>query len=201
MTYNTIKDSIERYVRKVLILIDLESNSKTKLPSLTALMKFHYSICNDVLCPCHEFQFNDKDDQDDQILISKVSLDNLNEVNIEPDINEKTDLQGKSKIQIYSFLNYLIKTENCAKSYIISAEIQFKYMMNKFQALYELQEAHDCNPTIHEEYLISRINSEIELKIIQDNLKGNPQSNQTIDQWIKFHSRFIQIQEIGRAHV
>lgn len=187
----------ERFVRQVLYLTEDESCDKEYSAPLIGLLKFHVSNCTFAECPCKEISLNNKE-EDDQCLLNASEM--LPNSSVFIDNRERQNYQGKSKKSVYSFLNYLVKNKQIqaaaqASSHILSAQLQLKYLANEFQALYELQEAEDSNPSISEEYFIYRLKDEIEGKIVGSNTVEE-RSAQGIGRWISFYGKFILMQDL-----
>jgi len=189
MSNRNSTENSEKYVREIVYMLKQEVDGKNHASSLVSFIKCHRTICIESECPCKEIELIDRDIPEGQPLISQTNVPGI----------DKED-KNKFKRSVYIFLNFLVKnrcseSRNCAKFYILSAEIQLKYLLNEFQAVYELQEAQDCSPSLQDEYFIFRLRNMVEGKIVEGNLKGSSGDNLAIDQWISFYEKFIQFQD------
>eukprot|EP01022_Parablepharisma_sp_SALTPOND_P008015 TRINITY_DN135076_c2_g1_i1.p1 TRINITY_DN135076_c2_g1~~TRINITY_DN135076_c2_g1_i1.p1 ORF type:complete len:1694 (-),score=130.78 TRINITY_DN135076_c2_g1_i1:1451-6472(-) len=185
----------EEYVRQMASLLQKESKNNIPPPSLIGYLRHHCSSCVTSECPCKNIDICDKDETEEYY------FRNQNVVDKDYDNNIDLGKVGKFRKTFYTFLNYLVKsgldqTEKEAKPYILSAEIQLNYLQNKFQALYDLQEAQECNMTLYEEYSVYRIRNEIEIRIIENNLKSDTLGNGAVERWIQFQEKFIKFHDL-----
>lgn len=133
---------LEEYVRNLVLFVD--SNEKyTDYSTLVGYMKQHTVHCESKDCACKFFRFKEGASE-----ITSLD-DNVIEAN-------------KVSCCIYQMCRYFIqdgcsKTVRNSKIYLLSAYVQFILQGNKFQALYDLQQATEIIPSFYEEFLMFRL--------------------------------------------
>ncbi len=148
-TWGELKEPLimEEYVRNLLLLVD----SKEKLsdyPTLMGLAKQHSLACQNKDCVCH-------------LLDTKADLTGTN---LSENHNTIEDLPIDAKVGniIYNLARTFVQEAanglgRQAKLFVLNAYINFILLNNKFQALYDLQQAAELVPSIYEEFLIYRL--------------------------------------------
>jgi len=213
MASNNYEENSEDYVRNMLLLVeaDVDTTTHNTTNCLTAqvvgFLRHHAMYCNKPECPCKDIIIGEAEENSDreqqQLQANTTMTDNTG--NFQSNMLQETDKNSsipKYKRTLFTFLNYLIKSgmlsnaDKDAKPFILSSEIQLRFLENKFQALYDLQEAQECNPTLYEEYSISRLKHEIEIKILEENTKGDTLGSGAIDRCIQFQEKFIRLQDL-----
>ncbi len=165
----TANSGSEEYVRQMVSLIRDEPNSAAPSPILIGLLRHHCSGCSKADCPCNDIQVGEREKEDVSEGVAKAAI--CSTVGYEGEIDNGTGtaeqnnrLTGVSKFRrgLYKFLIFAINdaishTQNEARLHILAARIQLKFLRNKFQAWYDLQEAGESNPSIYDEYCIHRL--------------------------------------------
>ena len=135
-------NTFDVYTRNLLRLADLKS-SNFDYPALSGYIRNHCGNCNYESCPCRIDDFMD--------------TSNIERAN-------NMELAGKQKIIscIHKLCNHfiqegLLKFGRHPRLYIMSAYIQLFLYGNRFQALYDIQQAMEISASIYESFLIYRL--------------------------------------------
>lgn len=149
VTFNS-SSSVEEYIRNLLGMIDSQEKL-TEYPILMGVVNQHTITCKNNDCFCHA-------------LVPKANKEGQAEGNSREKatmIQTTIEMPSDSKLAfgIYNISSTFLqecmdRIGKYPKLFILRAYIQYILLHNKFQALYDMQQAEELNPNIYEEYLI-----------------------------------------------
>ena len=152
---------IDEYIRQFNVMIS-ESSSLQAYAKLIAIVKQHCANCQDLECPCTTFCVKEDEENEDY---SENSLSEhpvkFQEVNYGESFQKSAShvkfITAVYKLMDYMIFNYMQKSGKYANLFILSAYIQYFHLKNKFQALYNLQQANDLDPDSYQQYQIYKL--------------------------------------------
>jgi hypothetical protein len=150
---------VESFIRGLLRLID-SKHRLAEYATLLGILKHHSGSCSRGDCPCRSLMAVEQEEPSEQAdQLSSNKGDNI--VKIKAHVLE---LPSDSRLVTitHDFVNNVLQQsisrigKQC-RLYVLSGYIHFLLLQNKFQALYDLQQAEELTPTLYEEYMLFRL--------------------------------------------